>query len=359
MKKNQLLFSFAILGSFVFTCKLDAQITLTSADMPKVGNKVVYGHDTAHTSVSKLTAPMMGSSVTWNYSSLPTTYRDTDSFVNPSTTPYGAAYPTATVADTVYGSVGYTYFDVTAGSSTVVGTVQKLQGYKAGTKFNPAILQMNLPGVYGNISGGVSNGIVPPFAVKYGPFDSARATFKVTYQDTIAAWGSLTTPFYSSVYNVLCQKHYELDIDSVYLRDSTSKTWTLLVAQKTKVHQYRWYANGIGSALAVMSMDTANKNVTSVEWYDGYPNGINEVNQQHNTMVYPNPCKGEINFCYNGQNAQYVFVYDIEGRELKQSEMRNGKTTLSTSAYPAGIYLYHIADKSGNVIDNGKFTIIQ
>ncbi|HWY98981.1 MAG TPA: T9SS type A sorting domain-containing protein [Bacteroidia bacterium] len=359
MKKNQLLFSFAILSSLVFASKLKAQITLTSADMPKVGNKVVYGHDTVHTSVSKLTAPMMGASVTWNYSSLPTAYRDTDAFVNPASTPYGAKYPTATVADTVYGSVGYTYFDVTTGSSTVVGAVQKLQGYKAGTTFNPAVLQMNLPGNYGNISGGVSNGIVPPFPVKYGPFDSARATLKVTYQDTIAAWGSLITPFYSSTYSVLCQKHYELDIDSVYLRDSTSKTWALLVAQKTKVHQYRWYTNGIGSALAVVSMDTANKNVTSLEWYDGYPNDINEVSQKYNTLVYPNPCNGQINFCYTGQNAQYAYVYDIEGRELKQSEIKEGKTTLNVSAYPAGIYLYHITDKSGNTVDAGKFTVIQ
>ena len=58
-------------------------------------------------------------------------------------------------------------------------------------------------------------------------------------------------------------------------------------------------------------------------------------------------------------NAQNVFVYDITGRELGCSEIKNGSGVLNTSTYSSGIYLYRIADIAGNVIDLGKFVVTQ
>jgi len=355
------LFIFTIATAMVFSTQANAQITLTSSDMPKVGDKLVFGHDTTSSSLSKLTAPILGASIVWDYHTLPTTYRDTDSFVNPSTTPYAGLYPSATVADTVYGSVGYTYFDVTGSSFSILGTVQKLQGYKAGAVFNPPFLQLNLPAIYNTVSGSTSKGTVSPFPVNYPGFDSAKANIVITYNDTIDAWGSLTTPLFGgTTYGTLCQKHYELNIDTVYLKDTTTKSWVMLIAQKSKTYEYRWYANGIGNAVATMTMDTATgKKVTAMEWYDGYPDAINELSLQHNVLVYPNPCTNQVTFHLSQQNASIVYVYDIAGRELSNVAITNGTSTLSTTSYSPGIYIYRITDKSGNVIDNGKFTVAQ
>jgi hypothetical protein len=359
MKKKYIFICLSLLGSLAFSNNIEAQITITSSDLPSAGTKFIYGFDTTATSISKLTPGGSGASVTWNYSppSVMASYVDTNAFVTPSATPYGAAYPFATVADTVYGSVGYTYFDINATTFSVTGIVQKLYGYTAGAAFTPPFRQLKLPANYGDTMSGNSIGQVLPFAIKYTGFDSAKGTLDVSYTDSIDAYGSITTPF--TAFNVLRQKHYELDRDSVFLHSTTSKTWVFFQAQKSKTYEYFWFAKGVGDIVAILKMDTTNKKVTSFEWYYGTPNGINELNQQHNTLVYPNPCANQINFVYSKQNAQYVIVYDLTGRIFAQTEIRNGTAFLNTSGYATSMYIFHITDKAGNVLDNGKFTVLQ
>jgi hypothetical protein len=51
-------------------------------------------------------------------------------------------------------------------------------------------------------------------------------------------------------------------------------------------------------------------------------------------------------------------VYDIAGRQIGQTEMKNGMAILNTSSFASGIYFYHVTDKSGNILDNGKFSVL-
>ena len=360
MKKIYSLLSMVIIASLPFSGKVTAQITLTSADMPAIGNKFVNAYDTLKSSVSVLTPGGSGASVTWTYNTLPTSYRDTMAFVNPTSTPYSASFPTATLADSIYGTVGYTYFNSTVSSFSVVGIVQSIQGNLAVAALNPSFVQLNFTTAYGNTDGGTSTAHVPAFKIAYLTFDSAKATVVIKYRDTIDAWGTLETPFYNSSYSTLRQKHYELDIDSGYVH-TTGGGWSYfpLISSATKVFQYRWYTNGIGDRIAVMSMDTADKKVTSMQWYEGAPNSINEVSQQHSTIIYPNPCTSQVNFRYNMNGASALFVYDVTGRELGHVEMKNGLVSLNTSTYSTGMYFYHITDNSGKVLDNGKFSVTQ
>jgi hypothetical protein len=239
MKKFYLLFNLVVLSLFAFPGNSSAQITVTSADMPAIGNKFVNGHDTLTSSVSKITIPAMGASMSWNYSFLPTTYQDTDSFVNPSATPYASSFPSANLADSTYGTAGYNYINGTVGSFLIEGTVQSIQGLNTIIPFNPAVLELNLPAHYGDISGGATQANTPPIAVSYLIYDSAKGIIHVTYQDTIGGWGTLTTPLWSGqTYNTLCQKHHEVDIDSLYVHSSVSHSWAFFQRQVTKMYQY-------------------------------------------------------------------------------------------------------------------------
>ncbi|HWY98527.1 MAG TPA: T9SS type A sorting domain-containing protein, partial [Bacteroidia bacterium] len=190
---------------------------------------------------------------------------------------------------------------------------------------------------------------------------SAKGFINVTYQDTIEGWGTLTTPLWSGqTYSTLCQKHYELDIDSIYVHSTVLHSWIFYSpAQKTKMYQYRWYTNGIGDLVGLMTTDSTGKKVKSMQWYDGIPNSINELSKQNNTLTYPNPCTNQITFRFNQQNAQNIYVYDMAGRELGNAAMHNGTVVLGTAGYSAGMYFYHITDNLGNVIGNGKFTVVQ
>jgi hypothetical protein len=356
MKRIYSFISLAVLGTLAFLPKANAQITLTSADMPAIGAKIVMAHDTTTSTLSKLTSGASGASATWNISSLPTKYTDTTAFVSTASTPYASFFPTANLADSVYGTAGYTYFNGTASSFLVIGSEQNFQGYMVPIVFTPAINDLNFTTHYGDVNSGITTATIAPIAVSYLIYDSARAVIHATYADTIDSWGTITTPWYGP-YNVLRQKNYEVDIDSLFIHSSTTKTWSFFQAQITKTRQYTWYANGIGDILVTMTMDTANKKVTGVSWYHGTPDAINELSQQHNTRVYPNPCSSQVNFLYSAQSTMNIYVYDITGRQISQTEMLNGTASLNTSDYSNGMYLYRITDKSGNVLDNGKFTV--
>lgn len=365
------------MGSLViFSNQLKAQITITDADMPSSGKNIYTAFDTVTSSISRLGTPASGANVVWNYNFLPTTYTDTDALVNISFTPYASLFPTATVADKIrlapsayvtndlYGTTGYTFYDVTNSSLSIVGetTLSEANGtnYYVTTPFTPAFLQLNLPAHYGDVCGGTSFnnlGSTPLYGIPGA--DSGKEILTVTYNDTINAYGLLTTPLSGgTTYSVLCQKHYELDQDSVFVH-STTNGWEFLYAYQYKFYQYNWYANEIGYTLATMTMDSTNTKVTAMQWYVGQVTSINEIRQENNTLVYPNPCTNQITFHYNQNNAQNVSVYDITGRELGHTEIKNGSSVFNTSGYSAGVYLYRITDISGSVIDIGKFAVVK
>ncbi len=356
MKKIYTLISLSLIGAFTY--KAEAQITVTTADMPSIGTTFVTGHDTAKSSLSKLSPGSKGASVTWNYGSLPTSYRDTTVFVNPTATSYGASFAGSNLADSVFGTAGYNYINSSGAAFNIVGSEQSIQGVMVAVAFNPNITELNLPANYGDVDGGVTVAKVPAFAYSYLIFDSVKGVIHTTYADTIDAWGSITTSDWNSTFQALRQKHYELDHDSLFVHNSSSKAWQLFQAQMTKTYQYRWFAKGLGDIAAMMTMDSSDTKATAMQWYYGLPNGVNEISQTHSTLVYPNPATSQINFRYSTQNAQNIFVYDITGRVIGQTEMINGVATLNTSSYSSGMYFYHVTDKSGNMLDNGKFSVL-
>lgn len=357
MKKIYLFITTA-LSVVAFFSNTSAQITLTSADMPQIGNKFVNGYDTLPSSVTRLNPGGSGANVSWNFSTLPTSYRDTNIITSVASTPYAASFTTATEADSVYGTPGYNYVADSTNSFTVIGGVQSVQGILATALFTPPLRQLTFPAAYGNTGSGSGTAHAGPFAISYLTLDSAKATIVTTYADTMDAWGSITTPLFGgSTYNTLRQKHFEVDIDSLFVHNSASKTWALFQVQVNKMYQYRWYANGIGDLVGLMTLDSTDKKVSSMEWYDGYPDGVNEVSQQHSAIAFPNPCTDQINFNYSMQNAAYINVFDVTGRQLSHNEMRNGRAIVVTNKMEAGIYLYSVTDVNGKALDNGKFTV--
>jgi len=355
MKKFYSLVGLAFLGFISYNA--GAQITLSSADMPSVGKSFQNDFDTLTSSVNKLNPGGSGASVTWNYAAVPMSYNQGDSIVAPSATPYASTFTTANIADTTFGNAGYTYFNGSSSSFLVIGAEQNIQGYMVGVVFKPSVTELNFPGTYLNTSSGNSRASIPPQAVVYTGIDSVKGTLNMTYKDTLDAYGSLTTPY--GTYSTLRQKHYELDIDSIYVHSTLAHAWVFYQAQTTKSYAYRWFANGLGDAAATMNMDSSGTKVTSFEWYSGKPSGINPVSQAHHTLVFPNPASTQVTFRFSAQNAEYVTVFDMTGREITKAEMKNGTSVINTASYSNGVYLFRLTDKSGNVLDNGKFTVQQ
>ena len=103
-------------------------------------------------------------------------------------------------------------------------------------------------------------------------------------------------------------------------------------------------------------------NIKDIIWDTTAPppvtTGINlAASSEGKVMAYPNPCGSQVNFSSTNLSEQYVSIYDLTGRKMDEATMKNGKTTLNTSNYSNGVYLFMLSDQSGNVIDRGKFTV--
>jgi len=366
MKKLQNLVGLLLVGSLAFTTKTNAQITVTDADMPVAGNSFVTGNDSTSAQLTTYAPGAKGSNQTWDFHTVPLVYNSTSIFAAPNNTPYGSYHTSSNLADTTVGIAGYTFLSSTSSVFSVTGLEQKVLGYMVAVVFNKPIVQLKFPAQFGNTDSGYCTAHVPPVKFNLLPgSDSAKGNVYVWYADTIDAWGTVTTPLmngssYSS-YSVLRVKHYEVDIDSIFVQYTGVPGWSYFAYgnPRSVTYEYKWYTNSAnGSEVASMLMDTTNKFVAAITWYNGLPNGINEISQTHNTSVYPNPATSQISFRYSAQNAQNVFVFDIAGRQIGQVEMKNDMAALNTSAFASGIYFYRITDKSGNVLDNGKFSVL-
>jgi hypothetical protein len=343
----------AVIAFALPAMKADSQITVTQADMPAVNDKIVVDSDLT----PSVTPGNKGVSQVWNFSALKATKSITNEFIHPNWTPYSSDFPSANIADTMDGVAGYIFILSTSGAYSIAGVTQAA-GYPAIAPFNPLFTQLVFPANYLNTFNGTAFAKTKPEAIAYPGYDSARANITIYYKDTIDAWGSMTSP--AGVFNVLRVKHYEYDIDSIFLQDnSIFHTWafsSLATPAPFHVCAYTWYANGIHTPIASMIIDTTYTHPKSVGWYSGIE-GINELSDNSKTLVYPNPCTTQITFKYNTESAKHISVFDITGRQVTETTMENGSVSLNTSAYAKGIYLFQVNDKSGNMLDRGKFLV--
>src|ERR1051326_60517 len=95
-------------------------------------------------------------------------------------------------------------------------------------------------------------------------------------------------------------------------------------------------------------------------------NGINEHPSSNDVIVYPNPASDYATIIADVNEAYSVNAYDLTGRKISSanfyqmmSGMNRKETTFNTSSLSAGIYSLSIIDKNGNVIRNGKFSVVK
>lgn len=73
---------------------------------------------------------------------------------------------------------------------------------------------------------------------------------------------------------------------------------------------------------------------------------------------YPNPATSYINF----EVAQYrkgltIQVFNFVGKKVFEQPNVQEKTTLDLSQYTRGIYIFHLVDATGKIIDTNKFQV--
>lgn len=87
---------------------------------------------------------------------------------------------------------------------------------------------------------------------------------------------------------------------------------------------------------------------------------INTVNFQKPkslVSVYPNPASEHIMFCFDKTNGKYIEIYDVMGKLVKTVTTRTKNQKVNIKSFTNGIYFYQLLDKSGNMVERGKFSV--
>ncbi len=85
------------------------------------------------------------------------------------------------------------------------------------------------------------------------------------------------------------------------------------------------------------------------------PLGINNISEKTTFKIYPNPVQDKLNIFTNGSKETFIKIYNNTGETIKEIPINKDFTTVTLSDLSSGLYFYQISDRSGKVLDTGKF----
>ncbi len=117
----------------------------------------------------------------------------------------------------------------------------------------------------------------------------------------------------------------------------------------------------VGTVVAAITQTTVTRNKNAVLTTPTVvTTSISEnLTQDINLQVYPNPSFYYVNFVTDSQDAKLIMVYDLTGKLVSQQSLNDGKVRLDVSDYNKGLYIYRTITAEGKVLKAGKFTVGQ
>ena len=75
--------------------------------------------------------------------------------------------------------------------------------------------------------------------------------------------------------------------------------------------------------------------------------------------LYPNPATSYITFDFQKsfQKGYSIQVFSFLGRKMYENQNVTEKTTIELVDYNRGVYIYHLRDQSGKLVESGKFQV--
>ncbi len=115
---------------------------------------------------------------------------------------------------------------------------------------------------------------------------------------------------------------------------------------------------GFGLSMFAVFIANAKGNLESKEIADSL---VSVFPQTPIVKCYPNPASNYINFIFdkplplNGK----LLVFSFTGRKMAEMVISSDKIQLQLDNYFRGLYMYQVVQKNGDVIDSGKFQVLQ
>jgi hypothetical protein len=348
MKSFILLFAIVSFVSVSF-----AQMTITSAHNPVPGDiQKVVNCDT------NVSAGNSGGNVTWNFTNLQKRDSSNVNFVNPSGTPYASSFPTSNAASTT-DNQSYNYYKTSTADFILLGigtptmTVplsdpQKLMQYPftyLTTFTDNSFAQTTISGltVYRKGTLTATGDGWGTLNMPFGSYTNAlRVRINVTYRDSVAILGVISTTVQTTYYWFVPGKKFQLlDITTVSTTSGGNTT-----NSKSVVY------NPSSPPIGIMKISS---NVPEkFELGQNYPNPFNPSTKI--TFSVPvSPLVGG-----TGGDIVKLVIFDILGREvsvLVNEALKPGsyKVDWNASNFPSGVYYYKLTARQAGSL-TGDFS---
>lgn len=75
--------------------------------------------------------------------------------------------------------------------------------------------------------------------------------------------------------------------------------------------------------------------------------------------LYPNPATSfvTIDFDKGYEKGYSVQVYSFLGKKMYEAANLNDRTTINLADYTRGVYIYQLRDRTGRMVESGKFQV--
>ncbi|MBL7883381.1 MAG: T9SS type A sorting domain-containing protein, partial [Bacteroidia bacterium] len=343
--------------SGLFACiHANAQITVTSADMPNANDSIVL----STADLAGVSLPIaIGTNMNWDYSALVPTIQRYDKYDSPTTftspfnllfSPLNCSYGRDNYALTTLPIPG---IQLTDAYDFLRESTTSYRQVGAGYTFNGA----PIPFFY------TQQDVIYKFPMHYGNMDTSNFKFGLpipslayygqtgTRQNNVNGWGDITTPF-GTFQALLVTSQIDV-IDTVYV---DALGFGFNINRPTK-YEYKWLANG--KKIPVLQIDAnqigGNLVVSNVQFLDSLRSnvphiGINESDLPiTNISIYPNPSNSQINLSYTLSTTENVVIsiVDILGKEVlkvvnEKQMLGDHKKLINISNLDAGAYFIQL-----------------
>ena len=76
---------------------------------------------------------------------------------------------------------------------------------------------------------------------------------------------------------------------------------------------------------------------------------------------YPNPAISQINFEFKKSfDKGYVLqIYNFIGKKVSETASLTSKTSVPLTDFYRGVYIFQLRDKTGRIVESGKFQVVK
>ncbi len=377
MRITTFLLALVMLG---FGAGIQAQITVTNATFPVVGDTLYVAFDT-NPNIVAFTPP--GGNQSWDFGSLGVGLTQQLVFESPAAGTASADFSGATLLY-VNGAVE-NYLQVTNQAVSFLGYYGADPigiGFDAAIRYSPPIVEKRAPMNFFDIHQ-ISSGLLFPFSPSVIPTairqqlpftpDSLRIRVAINRLDVVDAWGDVTIP--GGTYPVLREKRTQyretrldakvpplgwLDVTDVVIQ---AVGLTTLGVDTTVM--YHFYNNTSKEPIAIVTLARDQATPVLVQYKsNALTTNVTQLETEiPQLLVFPNPASDRVQLRFrNIKLGQYQLkVYNVLGMEvLSETYQMAGRvfeTEVDVSKLGAGTYFYSLWDNQGLVLGAKQLVI--